>query len=106
MNQWNTKHPIERGTIYDVVDHIDHIVHVAGINHVGIGSDFDGVSTLPRQLEDVSTYPLITQVLLDRGYQEDEILKILGGNVLRAMRQAEDVSRRLQTETDSARAGH
>lgn len=104
MNQWNAKHPIERGTIYDVVDHIDHIVQVAGIDHVGIGSDFDGVSTLPRQLEDVSTYPLITQVLLDRGYQEDEILKILGGNVLRALRQAEDVSRQLQTEKKSARA--
>jgi hypothetical protein len=53
--------PIARGTVHDVVDHIDHIVRVAGIDHVGVGSDFDGVSTMPRQLEDVSGYPVITQ---------------------------------------------
>jgi membrane dipeptidase len=91
-----------RGSIHNVIDHIDHIIQVAGIDHVGIGSDFDGVSTLPEQLEDVSAYPLITQALLDRGYQEEEILKILGGNLLRVMRQAEQVAQRLSDERSSA----
>jgi membrane dipeptidase len=77
------------GTIHDVVDHIDHIAKVAGVDHVGLGSDFDGITTVPAQLEDVSAYPRITQVLLDRGYQPDDIRKILGGNMLRVMRDAE-----------------
>jgi membrane dipeptidase len=102
MNAWDLQHPMERGSIYDVVDHIDHIVQVAGIDHVGIGSDFDGVSTLPRQLEDVSKFPLITQELLNRGYNEDQILKILGGNLMRAMRQAEQVARQLSAGSNSA----
>lgn len=56
----------QTGSIHDVVDHIEHIIKVAGINHVGIGSDFDGVPRLPHQLDDVSTCPLITQELLNR----------------------------------------
>jgi membrane dipeptidase len=82
------------GTIHDVVDHIHHIATVAGVSHVGIGSDFDGVSRLPEQLEDVSMYPLITQELLNRGYAKTDIHKILGGNVLRALRSAEEVAKR------------
>ncbi|MDG2129927.1 MAG: dipeptidase [Fuerstiella sp.] len=82
-----------RGTIHDVVDHIHHIATVAGVDHVGIGSDFDGVPRLPEQLEDVSTYPLITQELLNRGYTKSDIHKILGGNVLRALRGAEEVAK-------------
>ncbi|MCB9937482.1 MAG: membrane dipeptidase [Planctomycetaceae bacterium] len=93
---WRLKNPILPGTIHDVVDHIDHIVRVAGIDHVGIGSDYDGVSQLPEQLEDVSTYPLITQVLLNRGYTAEETHKIMSGNILRVMRQAEQVARELQ----------
>ncbi|MCA9050711.1 MAG: dipeptidase, partial [Planctomycetaceae bacterium] len=72
-----------RGTIHDVLDHIAHAVSVAGAEHVGIGSDFDGISRVPIQLEDVSCYPLITQGLLDRGYSETVIHGILGGNVMR-----------------------
>ncbi len=83
-----------RGTIHDVVDHIHHIATVAGIDHVGIGSDFDGVPRLPEQLEDVSTYPLITQELLNRGYTKTDIHKIMGGNVLRALRGAEQAAKR------------
>ena len=83
------------GTIHDVIDHIDHIVKVAGVDHVGLGSDYDGVSLLPKQLEDVSSYPYITQALLDRGYAEEDVLKILGKNVLRAMLAAEAVSQQL-----------
>ncbi|MEP3481782.1 MAG: dipeptidase [Fuerstiella sp.] len=80
------------GSIHDVVDHIEHIIEVAGIDHVGIGSDFDGVPTLPVQLEDVSKYPLITQEMLNRGYSADDVRKLLGGNVLRALQQAEKVA--------------
>lgn len=81
-----------RGTIHDLIDHIDHIVKVAGIDHVGLGSDFDGVSVLPTQLDDVSCYPFITQALLDRGYSESDIKKILGENLLRVMKRNEEVA--------------
>lgn len=84
-----------RGTLQDVVDHIDHLVQGAGIDHVGIGSDFDGVPRLPEQLESVASYPLITQELLNRGYDRTSIHKILGGNVMRVLRTAEAVSKSL-----------
>ncbi|NOT00861.1 MAG: membrane dipeptidase [Phycisphaerales bacterium] len=93
MKKWFDDHPRPRGTVHTVVDHIDHIVKVAGIDHVGIGSDFDGVDLLPEQLEDVSCFPYITQELLNRGYSEPDIHKILGANALRALRQAESVAR-------------
>ena len=76
-------------TVHDVLDHIDHVVGLAGIDHVGLGSDFDGVPALPKQLDDVSTYPVITQGLLDRGYSEAEIRKVLGENVIRVLTQVE-----------------
>lgn len=84
--RWETANPIEPGSVHDVVDHIDHIVKIAGIDHVGIGSDYDGVSLLPKQLEDVSTYPVITQELLNRGYKPEQIHKLMSGNVLRVLR--------------------
>jgi membrane dipeptidase len=84
------------GTLSDVVDHIEHIIKVAGIDHVGIGSDFDGVGRLPVGLEDVSTYPRITQELLNRGHEREAIHKILGGNVLRVLREAEEVAASLK----------
>ncbi len=76
-----------------MVDHIEHIIKVAGIDHVGLGSDYDGITSVPEQLEDVSKYPVITQALLDRGYNREQIHKVLGGNLLRAMRKAEEVAR-------------
>ena len=79
-----------------VVNHIDHIVKVAGIDHVGLGGDYDGVSMLPEGMGDVSSYPLITQELLNRGYSEKDIHKILGGNTLRALRAAEKVAAKLR----------
>lgn len=99
-NQWKSSHKMIPGTIHDVVDHIDHIAKVAGVDHVGIGSDFDGVSTLPSQLEDVATYPLITQALLDRGYDETQIKKIMGQNLLRVLRDAEQVAKQLKKKTE------
>jgi membrane dipeptidase len=93
---WRQANPVPRGTIATVADHVDHIVKVAGIDHVGIGSDYDGISMLPKQLEDVSTYPYITQALLDRGYTPEQIKKVLGENLLRVMRGAEATAKRLQ----------
>jgi membrane dipeptidase len=91
--QWRKDHPIPTGSVHDVVDHIEHIIKVAGIDHVGIGSDFDGINSAPHQLEDVSCYPNITQELLNRGYKREQILKVLGGNLLRVLRKAEQVAR-------------
>ncbi len=75
-----------------VVDHIDHIVNVAGIDAVGLGSDFDGITSTPTHLEDVSYYPYITQELLNRGYGEEDIHKILGKNLLRVFRIVEEMA--------------
>ncbi|GAB5403727.1 MAG: dipeptidase [Aureliella sp.] len=90
--EFRRRHPVLPGTIQDVADHIDHIVKVAGIDHVGIGSDYDGIGTVPKQLEDVSSYPYLTQVLLDRGYSAKDIHKFMSGNILRVMRAAEKVA--------------
>jgi len=90
---WKSEHPMPTGSVHDVVDHIEHIIKVAGIDHVGIGSDFDGITSCPRQLEDVSCYPYITQELLNRGHSRAAIHKILGGNVLRVMRDADAVAK-------------
>jgi membrane dipeptidase len=95
LAKWEKQNPIPRGTIHDVVDHIDHLVNQAGIDHVGIGSDYDGIDAVPQQLEDVATFPLITQEMLNRGYTETEIRKVLGGNVRRVFREAEQVAKRL-----------
>jgi membrane dipeptidase len=92
MRKWRRENPLPPATVHHVVDHIEHIIKVAGVDHVGLGSDFDGIPTTPRQLEDVSTYPVITQVLLDRGYTPEQIRKVLGGNLLRALRRAEEVA--------------
>jgi membrane dipeptidase len=85
-------------TMAQAADHIDHIRKLAGINYIGIGSDFDGITTVPQNLEDVSKYPVLVAELLRRGYSKEDVRKILGLNVLRVMRQAEQVSARLQKE--------
>jgi membrane dipeptidase len=95
LDQWRKDNPIPPATVHDVVDHIEHIIKVAGPDHVGLGSDFDGVPSVPRQLEDVSCYPYITQELLNRGHSKEEIHKVLGGNLLRVLRRAEEVSREM-----------
>ena len=88
----------ESATLRDVADHIDHVRDVAGIDHVGIGGDFDGISSVPAGLEDVSTYPALFAELLRRGYSEEDLRKISGLNVLRAMREMETAATRLQQE--------
>ena len=69
-----------------LLDHLDYIVKMIGVDHVGLGSDFDGVNSLPQQLDDVTTYPLITKALMERGYGKKDIRKILGGNFLRLLK--------------------
>jgi membrane dipeptidase len=90
---------MSRGTYRDVADHIDHLVKVAGIDHVGIGSDFDGITMWPVGLDDVSSYPRLTDELLRRGYSDTDIHKILGANALRTFRQAGEVAKRLRATT-------
>lgn len=89
MRAWQKENDYPPGDVGTIVDHIDHIVKVAGVDHAGLGSDFDGVPKLPRQMSDVSCYPLITQELLNRKYSREDIHKILGGNLMRAFAAAE-----------------
>ena len=93
--EWMAKIP--RPPLKSLIDHIDHIAKVAGIDHVGLGSDFDGVSgATPQGIDSAADLPKITQALLDRGYSEGDIKKILGGNLLRVFGEVERVSRELQ----------
>jgi membrane dipeptidase len=85
-------------TLSQVADHLDHIKRVAGVDHVGIGGDFDGIDEVVRGLEDVSTYPALFAELSRRGWTEAELRKLAGENILRAMEQAERVAARLQRE--------
>ena len=88
------KNPFPYASLEQVLDHIDHVVELIGIEHVGIGSDYDGVGdSLPVGLKDVSTYPNLVQGLLDRGYSDADIKKILGENLLRVWRQAESYAK-------------
>jgi len=86
-----TEKRFRRATLEDVVAQIDHAVKVAGIDHVGIGSDYDGVDCTPSGLDDYSHFPALTRALLERGYTADQIRKIYGGNTLRLMRAVESV---------------
>jgi membrane dipeptidase len=99
MREWSRANDYPAGTAHIVVDHIEHIIKLAGIDHVGLGSDYDGISRLPAQLEDVSCYPVLTQELLNRGYKKADIHKILGGNLIRVMRDVEKVSKELSGKT-------
>jgi membrane dipeptidase len=94
--KWRQAHPAPPATLGQVADHIDHVRKVAGIDHVGIGGDYDGIESTPVGLEDVSKYPDLTAELLRRGYSDADITKILGGNILRVMREVEKVSATLQ----------
>jgi membrane dipeptidase len=96
MEAWTKANPGPKATLSQVADHIDHIRKVAGVDHIGIGSDFDGMDSTPDGLEDVSKYPALFAELLRRGYSEEDVQKIAGRNVLRVMRAAEGVAQRLQ----------
>ena len=93
---WFARQHFPRATISQVVDHIDHIRNIAGIDHVGLGSDFDGAEDTVVGLDDVSGYPALIAELLLRGYEPKDIIKIAGGNILRVMRSVEEVAQRVQ----------
>ena len=98
VDAWTNAHPMPQATVSDVADHVDHIRKVAGIDHIGIGSDFDGITQTVQGLSDVSMYPNLTAELFRRGYSDADVKKILGQNLLRVMRQVEAVSKKLQAE--------
>ena len=102
--KWEDSNSTPDATLSQVADHIDHIREVAGVEHIGIGSDFDGIGSVPIGLEDVSTYPALTAELISREYSDEDILNILGRNVLRVMRQVEDASRRIQLDRGPSEA--
>jgi membrane dipeptidase len=95
MDEWNmmdylykkyaTETEIMRPPLSKLIDHIDYIVKLVGVDYVGLGSDFDGINLTPLQLDDVTTYPLITKVLVEKGYSEEDVVKILGSNFLRVL---------------------
>jgi len=99
--EYRKTHPAPKATLSMVADHIDHIRKVAGIDHIGLGGDFDGIDTVVESLEDVSKYPALTAELLRRGYSDDDIKKILSLNILRVMRKAESVAAALKSEPPS-----
>ncbi len=95
---WEKANPEPRATIADVADHVEHVMQVAGEDHVGIGGDFDGITTTPAGLESVADYPKLFAELLRRGHSEEQLKKLAGLNTLRVMRAVEAVAARLQKE--------
>ena len=87
--EWEQAHPRPGSTLAQVADHIEHVREVAGVEHVGLGGDFDGTDEVTAGLEDVSTYPALFAELLRRGWTEPDCAALAGGNILRALREAE-----------------
>ena len=98
LAEWDRANPRPKATIADVAEHIEHVRKIAGVDHVGIGSDFDGVSETPEGLPDVSSFPTLFAELSRRGWSERDLRKLAGENVLRALARAEVVAKRLQRE--------
>ena len=101
---WEAEHPRPRVTLAEVADHVEHVREVAGVDHVGIGGDYDGVDWLPEGLEDVSRYPALIAELLDRGWSEADCGKLASGNVLRTMRDAEAAARAISARRGPSRS--
>ena len=96
LDEWRRANPAPKASLIQVADHIDHIRKVAGIDHIGLGSDFDGITSVPVGLEDVSTFPLLIAELLRRGYTDEDIRKIASRNILRVMRAAEATAAKIK----------
>jgi membrane dipeptidase len=94
---WLAEHPRPKATLADVVVHVEHAREVAGVDHIGLGGDYDGVDELPAGLEDVSCYPALIEALLDRRWSESDCAKLTSGNLLRAMRDAETAAGLIRT---------
>jgi len=97
MDDWHRANPQPRASMLQVADHIDHIKKTAGIDHIGLGGDYDGITSVPVGLEDVSSYPQLIAELMRRGYSDEDLRKIARLNVLRVMRQVEATATRIQT---------
>ena len=104
LADWVRAHPKPRVTLRDVADHIDHVHAVAGPDHVGLGSDFDGIPEAPEGLEGVDKYPALLEELAHRGWSDVDLGKLAGGNILRVLAQAEVVSTRLKQQERPANA--
>ncbi len=101
---WASAQTFPKATISQLADQIDHIRQVAGIDHIGIGSDFDGADETTVGLEDVSDFPKLFVELLDRNYSSEDIIKIAGGNILRVMRSVEQAAKRIQRQRSASEA--
>jgi len=102
--EYSASHPLPHATLAQVADHIEHARQVAGVDHVGIGSDFDGIDAGPDGLEDVSKFPALFAELIRRGWSDADLKKLAGENVLRVLRQAEAVARKDQKEREPSTA--
>ena len=92
IDSWHAANSAPRASLLQVADHIDHIKKIAGIDHIGLGGDFDGITAVVAGLEDVSTYPSLIAELLRRGYTDDEVKKLTARNILRVLRAVEMVA--------------
>jgi membrane dipeptidase len=88
-SDWSNEHPSPKATLSQVADHIEHAREVVGVDHIGIGGDFDGVRSMPEGLPDVSCYPALLNELADRGWSGDELIALMGENVLRVLAEAD-----------------
>jgi membrane dipeptidase len=98
LKAWEAAHPRPAVTVANVADHIEHIAKVAGYDHVGIGADLDGIPFTPDALTGVQAYPLVFAELIRRGWSDANLAKLAGGNVLRALRRAEQVAASMKNE--------
>jgi membrane dipeptidase len=101
LKAWDEAHPPPKATLAQVADHLDHVKQRIGAEHCGLGSDFDGMDDAPTGLEDVSKVPDLLVELLRRGWTDEEVAGVAGGNVLRVMRQAEAVAASMASEPPS-----
>ncbi|MEP7008798.1 MAG: dipeptidase [Acidobacteriota bacterium] len=101
---WKVDHPEPQPSVGDIADHIEHVKKIAGIDHVGIGSDFDGITSTPIGARGVDAFPVVLAELLRRGWSDAEIKKLAGENLLRVLREAETVAKRLQKERPASEA--
>jgi membrane dipeptidase len=98
LKAWDAAHPKPAVTVTDVANHIEHIVKIAGRDHVGIGGDFDGIDSTPQGLDGVEDYPNLFAELIRRGWSDENLAKLAGGNILRVLRQAESVASSMKSE--------
>ncbi|MQA77890.1 MAG: membrane dipeptidase [Streptosporangiales bacterium] len=101
--KYREEHPRPAATLAQVADHVDHAREIAGVDHLGLGGDYDGCDGLPEGLEDVARYPHLFAELIDRGWSDDDLTKLAGHNVIRALRDAETVAARLQKERPASK---